>query len=112
MAYSPQNGNPIASQQTNTGRFGEGIEVVSYQHGQYPEHYNPPPATAGYLPEKADARPSPTINETPRSDSKILGMGKGLFLTVLGLIILVLLGLVIGLGAGLGTRLNETHSTT
>lgn len=112
MAYSAQHGSHSASQQTNSGHFDEGIEVAGYQHGQYPEHYNPPPVSA-YTPEKEyDHSPTPiTPTGTSRSDGKILGMKKGLFLTLLGIIILVLLGLIIGLGAGLGTKLSQTQST-
>lgn len=115
MAFPAQHGGHSAPQQTNAGHFAEGLEVANYQHGQYPEHYNPPPAPVGHMAEKPYDHPPPSaitgMSRSDRSEGKILGMKKGLFLTVLGIIILLLLGLIIGLGAGLGTKLSQSQST-
>lgn len=98
-----------SSPQQQQGPFGEGIEAVGYQHGQYPEHYVPGPeapqvhtpvySTPANTPEKGYVSPPPSA-EPPR----ILGLTKTGFVAAVGVVVFVLLALVVGLGAGLGAK--------
>lgn len=97
------------------GHFGEGMGTAGYQHGQYPEHYVPPPAPLpGYSVEKNTnsdgyhAAPRPVSAGSP--GPMILGMKRKVFWVVLSIIFL-LLALVVGLGAGLGARVSYLEST-
>ncbi|CAN8097510.1 unnamed protein product [Discula destructiva] len=95
-------------QKQSAGHFGEGIEPVVYQHGQYPEHYEPPPApSTAYAPEKGYHEPLPA----GARGATILGMTRKVFWVVL-VTVVVLLGLVVGLGAGLGARVNRLDSAS
>lgn len=109
MAYQQQEKSPGGSAQSPVGTYDEGIEAVTYQHGQYPEHYIPgqesPQVYHGQhnYPAGVDTKNDFTSSTPGTNDtgSRILGMKRKVFWILAGLLVLLLV-LVIGLGAGLG----------
>lgn len=118
MAYQQHEKSPGGSTQSPVGTYEEGIEAVTYQHGQYPEHYIPgqesPQVYHGqhaYPMVAADAKGNlPTSAPgTNAKGSTMFGMQRRVFWILVGLLVLLLV-LVIGLGAGLGAKVAQADS--
>lgn len=108
MAYQQHEKSPGGSTQSPVGTYDEGIEAVTYQHGQYPEHYIPgqesPQVYHGQHTYPVATDTKNDFNSTPGTNAKgsrMLGMKKRVFWILVGLLVLLLV-LVVGLGAGLG----------
>lgn len=112
----PQDGSNsyVSSLHQHPGHFEEGIEPVPYQDGQYPEHYAPPSSgpekQVFYSPEQQQLQQQQQQQYGPPAGQPA-GMKKRTVLILVGVGI-VLVGLIIGLGAGLGTQLAQEKSTT
>lgn len=115
MAYQHDK-SPGGSTQSPIGTYDEGIEAVTYQHGQYPEHYIPgqesPQVYHGQptYPAVTDTKNDFTTSTpgTNATGSRVLGMKRKVFWILVGLLVLLLV-LVVGLGAGLGV-VAQSHS--
>lgn len=118
MAYQQHEKSPGGSTQSPVGTYEEGIEAVTYQHGQYPEHYipgqEPPQVYHGqnaYPMVATDAKGGlpPSTPGTNAKGSTMFGMKRRVFWILVGLLVLLLV-LVIGLGAGLGAKVAQADS--